>query len=252
MSAGETPPRQTISQSEEIDMYGKAPEAVAPLSLNWAEYMHYLYLPVWMPGEGSLRLPERLSFLATALNVACFEEHKRRGGTDWLDEHFIYVTAKHGYASPGNPLNRPGWHCDGFGTDDVNYIWTDRYPTRFAVGDFGEISPDHVESARQFDQLADSAYHYKYGPIKQTEAEPLTLYRLDPFVVHSVPVIPSPGGERSFLKISFSRDRYNLRGNSHNYLFDYDWRMWDRSEIRNDPAYAGGDAGPQEMSADAA
>lgn len=27
--------------------------------------------------------------------------------------------------------------------------------------------------------------------------------------------------------------------------FDYDWMMWDRAEVRNDPAYAGGDAGPQ-------
>jgi hypothetical protein len=36
-----------------------------------------------------------------------------------------------------------------------------------------------------------------------------------------------------------------LKGNSHNYLFDYDWKMWDRDVLRNDPAYAGKDVGPQ-------
>lgn len=229
--------------------YGAEPDLIAPLRLDWNEFMHYLYLPVWMPGEGGVRLPERLSFLSHPLNLACFTEHQRRGGHDWLDDHHVYVTARRGYASPGNPLNRPGWHCDGFGTEDVNYIWTDRFPTRFAVGDFGEVSGDHVESAREFDVFAGAAADNggELGTVRVYDGEPSTLYRLDPFVVHSTPLIPPPGGERSFLKISFSRDRYNLRGNSHNFLFDYDWKMWDRAEVRNDPAYAGGDAGPQEV-----
>ena len=236
--------------------YGKHPEVIVPrLALDWAEYLHYLYLPVWMAGEAGLRLPERLEFLRHPINVACAQEHQRRGGYKWLDDSYIYVTARRGYATPGNPLNRPGWHCDGFGTDDVNYIWSDAFPTRFAVGDFGAVSEDHVLSAKHFDALCGAAigyggqFDYHAGSIVLYDAEPGALYRLDPFVVHSTPIIPAPGGERSFLKISFSHDKYNLRGNSHNYLFDYGWHMWDRAEVRNDPAYAGGDAGPQEVAA---
>ena len=71
-----------------------------------------------------------------------------------------------------------------------------------------------------------------------------TLMRLDPSVIHAAPEIPAPGGERSFFKVSFSNSRYNLRGNSRNYLLDYDWPMYDRAAVRNDPAHAGQDGGP--------
>lgn len=228
--------------------YGEPPEEIVSLDLDWHEYMHYLYLPVVMPGTPGVRLPDRLRFLREIVYEALRRENHVGAFTE---DRYVYVTARHGYASPGNPLNRPGWHCDGFGTEDVNYIWTDRFPTRFATGDFGVVSEDHVLSAKHFDALCGAAigyggvFAYHAGTIEINEAEPNTLYRLDPFVVHSTPIIPAPGGERSFLKISFSRDKYNLRGNSHNHLFGYEWHMWDRAEIRNDPAYAGGDAGPQ-------
>lgn len=226
--------------------YGAPPRAVASMRLEWDEYMHYLYLPVRLPGQAGVRLPDRLGFMAHPLNVACNTEHGIRGSTAWLEDHYIYVTARRGYATPGNPLNRPGWHADGFGSDDVNYIWSDRWPTRFAVGRFVDISDDHVVSAGQFDQqITWSETACERGSIEVSNGKPCVLYRLDPSVIHATPIIDG-GGDRSFFKISISRSRYNLRGNSHNYLFDYDWKMWDRSEVRNDPAYAGGDAGPQE------
>jgi integrase len=109
--------------------------------------------------------------------------------------------------------------------------------TVFAEHDFGEISSDHVVSMAQFADRARRTHAYADR----------TLLRLDPFVVHAAPDIAPPGGERAFVKISLSHSRYNLRGNSHNHAFDYAWRMWARDEIRNDPAYAGGDAGPQEL-----
>ena len=40
---------------------------------------------------------------------------------------------------------------------------------------------------------------------------------------------------RTFIKVSFSDQKYNLKGNTHNYLFDYEWDMIDRSVSRNDP-----------------
>jgi hypothetical protein len=51
--------------------------------------------------------------------------------------------------------------------------------------------------------------------------------------VHCAPVIPAPGGERRFLKVSFSTDRYNLRGNAHNHSIPYDWPMHNRQAARN-------------------
>jgi hypothetical protein len=68
------------------------------------------------------------------------------------------------------------------------------------------------------------------------------LMRLDSSVIHTAPEIPAPGDNRSFIKVSFSNERWNLSGNSHNYLFEYEWQLFDRAPIRNDPARANADA----------
>lgn len=208
--------------------YGAAPAELGVLDLAWDEYMTFLYLPVVLPGVSlEPRLPERTHFVYPLLDAVW--EHR-----PWAEDEYVYLTAKRGFAVPGNPLNRPGWHSDGFGTADRNYVWTDRFPTLFAVQPFVGISDDHIRSIEQFEEQLDPASIRTY-PDK-------TLLGLDPSVIHAAPEIPAPGGERGFVKISVSKAQYNLRGNSHNYLFDYDWKMWDREEVRNDPARAGRDA----------
>lgn len=231
-------------------LYGQPPLTVSGFSFDWHEYLHYLYLPVVMPGEEGedddwgLRLPQRLEFARPLIHAVMDQEII--SGTD-MESIYVYVSARRGFAHPGNPLNRPGWHADGFGSDDRNYVWSDRWPTRYAVGPihraFGGISDDHRISAQQFDAICEHPAMYD---VEVYSGEPDTLYRLDPAVVHSTPIIPAPGGDRSFIKISVSPARYNLLGNSHNYLFDYDWHMWPRDAVRNDPIKGGGDAGPQE------
>jgi hypothetical protein len=224
--------------SDPFTAYGQLPVAVESYGLSaWEPFMHYLYLPVrltWLDGfrNGSIVLPPDLDFaydlIADAWADACEYGHQ---------DSYIYVTARRGFATPDNPLNRPGWHCDGFGTDDLNYVWCDRWSTRYAVGDFLDISSDHLVSMDQFaEQCVES------NPNIRIIDRPVNhLYRLNPFVVHTTPEIPAPGGMRSFLKVSFSKHRYNLLGNSHNYGLDYDWPMYPRDIARNDPARAMGD-----------
>lgn len=215
--------------------YGTPPVAVAAFELDeWTEFLHYLYLPVVLPESvQGIVLPRRLRFLHDVVTAAMLDAAIRLG-RDLNDDH-IYVTARRGHATPDNPLNRPGWHCDGFGTDDVNYVWWDRWPTRFAVGEFTDISSDHHESMRQFDAQAPALE--PVTPLPQDR----TLYRLDPFCVHTTPAIPPEGGMRSFVKVSISRHRYNLVGNSHNHGLDYRWQMFPRDVARNDPAQYGRD-----------
>jgi hypothetical protein len=43
------------------------------------------------------------------------------------------------------------------------------------------------------------------------------------------------GGMRTFVKVSFSYDKYDLVGNSHNYLLNYAWEMKERKDDRNIP-----------------
>lgn len=209
--------------------YGAAPVPVGTWTPDWSELMHWMYLPVRMDGS-EIRLPANLEFARSVVELAV-DDATGMGRAF----RYVYLTARRGWASPGNPLNRPGWHTDGFGTPDLNYVWTDRWPTSFATHPFTCISDDHVESLRQFE-----------GQARCTALYPdRVLLRLDRWVVHAAPAIPAPGGMRSFLKVSLSDDRYNLTGNSHNHEFAYDWPMFDREAVRNDPAFAGGDAGPQ-------
>ncbi len=188
--------------------------------------MHYQYLPVQMPGSTILLLPPNLGFIRPMVERIRWDSF-RRGFMD----PYIYVTAKRRFASPDNPLNRPGWHCDGFGTDDLNYVWMDKWGSRVALQDFTNIDPSHARSMENFE-----------AQIKGWDIlSPMMIYRLSPYVVHNTPLIPDAGGMRSFIKISVSNYPYNLIGNSHNHLFDYDWKMYPRSDVRNDPTYGGAD-----------
>lgn len=230
--------------------YGEGPVVIAAFDLpEWQEFMHYLYLPVRIPfrdsgGKRGLWLPERLSFLHNPVGWAVRDaitiaEH--------LEDPYVYVTARRGFATPGNPLNRPGWHCDDFGGTDLNYIWSDAYPTRVmtALPGIIQLSSDDGESMIQMENLAQYAERNRAGydswtmppdPVVRTAQMPVnTLLRLTPHVIHDTPVIPPPGGMRSFFKISVSSHRYDLIGNSHNHLLDYDWPMTSRVEMRNRP-----------------
>lgn len=212
--------------------YGGAPKTLGRYDLELVEYMHYMYLPIRFPGYSTFdyRIPKNLGF-AEELVSKILAEERNTYGNQW---DYVYLTARRGFATPGNPLNRPGWHADGFGTSDINYVWTDRYPTLFAVQEFQGINEEHVESIKAFeDQIQKD---------KIVTFPDKVVLRLDPSVIHAAPEIPAPGGERSFFKISFSNDKYNLAGNSHNYEFDYHWEMYKRDEVRNDPARAGKDA----------
>jgi hypothetical protein len=208
---------------------------------EWREFCTWLYLPVVMAHSDVILLPPSLEFMRNTIEGIVWAEGVNDG-------HYVYVTAKRGFATPGNPLNRPGWHADGFGSDDINYIWADQWPTRFAVGQFDDISKDHVESAHQFEQQIRLSAMRGDNKIRVMDGDANTIYRLDPSVIHCTPIIPDPGGMRSFFKVSVSPNKYNLDGNSHNHLFDYNWRMYSREELRNDPAWAGGDSAPQQES----
>jgi len=222
-------------------LYGGPPVLLGKYDFSLPEVMYYLYLPVFMEEAGheygdttaeGLRLPPALECCRSLIEHAMILQNRQF--------RYIYLSARKGWATPDNPLNRPGWHCDGFGTDDMNFIWWRGPGTRFATGDFGEISKDHNESMNQFTKrIAQADFDYRVGiaPRRRIviDTPPQAhLYAIDPYVVHATPIL-TEGCMRQFVKISLSDHRYDLYNNSHNYLFDYDWPMRDRETIRNDP-----------------
>jgi hypothetical protein len=213
-------------------LYGKSPRYVNHFKIELPEMMHYLYLPVVIYRSG-IRLSPNVEVCRPLIEEALAWIDRSPNSYYKGSYNYVYLTARKGWASPDSPLNRPGWHCDGFGTNDLNFIWWSGPGTRFAIQAFKNISEDHIESLKQFEQQV-RPEQIGYPPER-------ILYALNSYVVHATPIIEPPGCMREFIKISFSNNRYNLRDNSHNYLFDYNWPMHSREMLRNDPSKAGQD-----------
>lgn len=198
--------------------YGAAPYDMGAVDVPLTEMCFYLYLPIKMPDHAAIFegvIPERLRALLPLLKMLPPEE---------LVGRYVYLTCKRTHVEPGAMSNRPGWHCDGFMTDDINYLWFDRAPTEFAVQDFALTMDDRVSMEEMAFQAEKK--HTVAGPCGH-------LIRIDDRVVHRVSESHQYSGLRTFIKVSISRHRYNLEGNSHNYLIDYDWKMYSRAELRN-------------------
>lgn len=205
--------------------YGAEPDIIGEVDLEPSEFQYYVYLPVKMSGSPTVMIPENLAWLSDLL---CF--------VDYEEEDYVYLTIKHMIHQGGCPVNRPGWHTDGFGTNDVNYIWYDCHPTEFAVGDLEEYDPvpeDDKLSLDHFNRWA--LFLYLEHKVAFKTYPDKSLIKMDQHVVHRVSEKLFTG-TRCFVKISVSKNKYDLQGNSHNYLFDYDWNMKPRELTRNQPS----------------
>jgi len=189
------------------------------------EYMNYQYLPIKMADSPSIRVEPRLAPVVAVLRP-------------WLESIdteglYVYLTAKHLWATPANPLNRPGWHIDAYGHPvDRNFVWSDVYETRY-VQEGVEIptTESDAQALALFEDIGDLATLNDMVKL----AECGRLWEFGQQCIHATPIVPAPGGFRRFIKVSLSPDKYNLAGNSINHLFDYNWTMYDREAIRNDP-----------------
>ena len=110
-------------------IYGDLPEDLGCVDISPVEMMFWMYCPVSTPKETTV-LPPNLRQFDPILDRVCARD------TDRYADGYVYLTAKTLWVSGDNIGNRPGWHSDGFGTDDVNYIWYDRAPTEFISDNF--------------------------------------------------------------------------------------------------------------------
>lgn len=213
-------------------LYGNPPIDLGLIDLHPEEMMFWLYCPIKVPLR-SVVIPANLrqfSPIVDAVRSHCMgdESDAHRWGAS-----YVYITAKTLFVTADNPGNRPGWHSDGFMTDDLNFIWYDGNPTLFwEPYRLVNFSEDDQLSLSEMEAIASkhSQFHRTY-PNKR-------LLRLDETVIHRVADVTKPG-VRTFVKISISRDRYNLVGNSINHDLNLGWDYVGRSDERNQPAPGG-------------
>lgn len=204
--------------------YGQLPKELGLFEVDCKEMLFYQYLPIKMPNETQVKFEERLNCFSALVGAICCDYIGEFGLDNYVNS-YVYLTAKHLYQMPNCSFNRTGWHSDGFLTDDINYIWCDKYPTIFNKTDF-DLPLNDLLSMEEMEKQA--------MPFNDVTYKENQLLRLNQFNIHKVAPIEK-GGMRTFLKVSISKDKYDLIGNSHNYLLDYNWQMKQRNEVRNIP-----------------
>lgn len=210
-----------------MTLYGDLPLDLGPIELSPREMLFWMYCPISLPGDDRYRLPDNLKQFAPIVSEAKWQDTAR------FAESYVYITAKTLWITKGKNMNRPGWHSDGFGTDDLNYIWSDRAPTEFLSADLRCLSEDCDESMRQMEDMA--RFPRRYGSRIVTYPDK-HLLRLDQSVIHRA-AEDVEEGMRTFVKVSISRHRYDLIGNSINHdLPGSHWPLVARQAKRNHPS----------------
>lgn len=204
--------------------YGELPSPIGQIEIDCEEMMFYQYLPIKLNGFILLQYEARLGVFRKLFQETVQDFIQKYGIETYVDSN-VYLTAKHQYQTPENSFNRMGYHADGFLTDDINYIWSDKSPTVFNKSNFN-LTLDDVISMKEMEDQALKENEVTY-PVN-------TLLRLNQFNIHKVSENQEEG-MRTFVKISFSKDKYDLIGNSHNYELDYNWEMKPRKQVRNIP-----------------
>lgn len=203
-------------------LYGSPPERMGFYDLKPKEMLFWLYCPISLPGSEQMIVPGNLRHFRPLLDAVTDDI-----GWSKAFDSYLYITAKTLWVTTKNLAQRPGWHSDGFGTDDLNYIWCDKWPTEFICpNELFELSEDCEESYVQMNHHAQTETVYTYG-----ENE---LLKLTPAVIHRAPTCPLEGF-RSFVKISVSEHLYNLEGNSINHELNHHFELKPRARERNHP-----------------
>lgn len=207
-----------------MNKYGDLPVSLGQFDIDLVEMMYYQYLPIKMSDSTDVIIEDRLRSLFNMI-ITCITDYSNIFGLESYKSSYVYLTVKNLFVKPECSYNRPGYHSDGFMTDDVNYIWSDKFPTVFNRSEFDLVQDDTLSLIQMFHQAQ---------PDLEFTFPNKTLLRLNQFNIHKVGPV-TENTMRTFVKISFSKDKYDLKGNSHNHFIDYDWEMKERKTGRNIP-----------------
>lgn len=202
-----------------------------------------LDMPVYMPGIGWRVPKEHRQFIEV---IAKATHYEMKVNND-IKDFYCYITVDQKPCNPCVSQRRSGCHSDAFipnhkgeqvditaengchipnvGLVDRTYLCYDSMPTEFFAGPF-TINGDCENVLNNFDIVASTQHPIIYPAYN--------VLCIDPYDVHRAAINKtSEIIQRTFIKVSFSRIRFNRKLNTHNDLFDYDWAMVERGKERN-------------------
>ena len=201
--------------------------------------LRILDMPFLMKGQG-LMVPKGLEPFMEAIKMAIETEISINPDFS-IEDWNGYITVDQKTVPPEKTQRRYGPHSDAYVTNENTvmdkeilttntYVFYDKLPTDYFDGPFsleGVDPQNDVEVLNKFKEHAtkQTVVHYPS----------YTGLRMTPYDIHTPAVNNTDKPiRRTFVKITFSKDRYNLLGNQINTFFDYsDWTWATRDPERN-------------------
>lgn len=177
------------------------------LDTTQLDFCNHAYMCISQEGSSEYSIPANLEDIVNPILSNIYELSPYLYDNDY--RYNCYLTIKHEYVNGGSFGNRPGWHIDGFKSDQHNFIWFDILPTEVCVGKF-RLSDDHELSLDEMTIQSKDKFNHLL-----TEN---TLYEMNQSCVHR-PGINNTRSPylRTFIKITFSKELFNCFGNAWNY-----------------------------------
>ena len=203
----------------------RKPLVVGTVNLDLPEDTTVSDMVIKMPGVG-YRVPEELSGLLPFLEASVTAEKVINPDAD---DYYAYLTAQRTRVKQGEIKRSPGAHSDSVQGQRIQpkvaiehgFTAVNMAPTRwFTHGfDLTGLDPDThwLNVAFEEQKKNDEAVQFAPGEI--------VLF--DAYNVHE-PIEAEEDGDRTFVRLIYSRRIFDRVGNTRNTLFDYDWNFQPR------------------------
>lgn len=192
-----------------IKCISKLPTGI-PLEIDTSsiEYCNHAFMCIKQEGSSEYSVPDNLQLLVTQMLSGIYDLSEYLYDNDY--RYNCYLSIKHEYVNPLSIGNRPGWHIDGFKSDQFNFIWFDSIPTEVCTGSF-HLTNDHNISLEEMMVQSSGNDKFKHTlPVN-------TLYEMNKECVHAPSYNTYNPILRTFIKITFSKEQFNCIGNAWNY-----------------------------------
>lgn len=193
-----------------------------PAAFSRGEAVHVSDLPIKFP-HTEYSVPNELVHVASALQRCIDFEH---AVNPYVDDYYMYVTVHTTTVSAGEAPRGMGVHSDSVQGPRIvpklpiehGYLCVDRDPPRFLTHGF-----DMTGQTEHRDFLS-AAFEKQANFERSFRAQPYEIVFFDAYCVHTA-LTATKAGRRTFFRLIASVRTFDRLGNTHNDLFDYDWKM---------------------------
>ncbi len=143
--------------------------------------------------------------------------------------YFAYLTIDYSEVEKGKSQRNGGYHVDGFQGARINpkvvadrsYVVVSDFPPVFCVQAWNvkKLNPAKDNFFLEFDRQAEKKNEWSPNPWE--------IILMDAYMVHKAG-IATVTRKRMFFRISFSVREFDRLGNTHNPMFNYNWKMVER------------------------